>query len=139
MTSARLQSFQIRNRSTQKPRSTFESRGRFTERRRTATCCLNAKFSRLRARRVLKAERRERRKVEIMRGCCRPARGKIKCETHGLINRRDRITGGRLNDFTAAFNWYATKRFLTLFNAIRAKRSGIDPVWIFQIRLQVAF
>ena len=34
---ARLQSFQIRNRSTQKPRSTFESRGRFTERRRTAT------------------------------------------------------------------------------------------------------
>lgn len=49
------------------------------------------------------------------------------------------ITGGRLNDITAGFNWYATRNYRTLFNVIRAERSDVDPVWIFQIRLQVAF
>jgi phosphate-selective porin OprO/OprP len=49
------------------------------------------------------------------------------------------IAGGRLNDITAGFNWYATRNYRTLFNVIRAKRSDVDPVWIFQIRLQVAF
>jgi len=49
------------------------------------------------------------------------------------------ISGGRLNDITGAFNWYFTKNYRTQFNVIRADRVGIDPVWIFQMRLQVAF
>ncbi len=49
------------------------------------------------------------------------------------------IQGGRLNDLTAAFNWYATRNYRVMTNVIRASRSDIDPVWIFQIRLQVAF
>jgi phosphate-selective porin OprO/OprP len=49
------------------------------------------------------------------------------------------IQGGRLNDLTAAFNWYATKSYRVMTNVIWAKRSDFDPVWIFQIRLQVGF
>jgi phosphate-selective porin OprO/OprP len=49
------------------------------------------------------------------------------------------INGGRLNDLTAGFNWYATHNYRVIFNVIRAKRSDWDPVWIFQVRLQVAF
>jgi phosphate-selective porin OprO/OprP len=48
------------------------------------------------------------------------------------------VTGGRLNDLTAAFNWYATRHYRVLTNVIRAHRSEDEPVWIFQIRLQVA-
>jgi len=49
------------------------------------------------------------------------------------------VLGGRLNDVTAAFNWYATRNYRVMTNVVRASRSDIDPVWIFQIRLQVAF
>ena len=48
------------------------------------------------------------------------------------------ITGGTLNDFTAAFNWYATHNYRVMTNVIRAKRSEASPLWIFQIRFQVA-
>ena len=51
----------------------------------------------------------------------------------------EEVTGGRLNDFTAAFNWYATRNYRVLTNVIRAHRSDAEPVWIFQLRLQVAF
>ena len=50
---------------TQNPRSTFESRGRFTERRRTASCCRRATLSRASSRRTLKAEMRARTNDEI--------------------------------------------------------------------------
>jgi phosphate-selective porin OprO/OprP len=33
------------------------------------------------------------------------------------------INGGRLNDLTAGFNWYATHNYRVMFNVIRAKRS----------------
>ncbi len=51
----------------------------------------------------------------------------------------EEVTGGRLHDFTAAFNWYATRNYRVLTNVIRAHRSDAEPVWIFQLRLQVAF
>lgn len=49
------------------------------------------------------------------------------------------VQGGRLNDLTAAFNWYATPNYRVMTNVIWANRSDFDPVWIFQIRLQVGF
>ena len=52
--------------STQNSRSTFESRGRFTERRSTASRCRRATFSRASSRRALKAETRARTNDEIM-------------------------------------------------------------------------
>ena len=56
---------------TQNSRSTFESRGRFTERRRTASCCRRATFSRASSRRALKAEMRARTNDEIKQVWCR--------------------------------------------------------------------
>ena len=55
MTRTLSQSVQILRNSTQNPRSTFESRGRFTERRRMASCWRRATFSRASLRRALKA------------------------------------------------------------------------------------
>ena len=53
MTRTLSQSVQILRNSTQNSRSTFESRGRFTERWRTASCCRRATFSRASSRRSL--------------------------------------------------------------------------------------
>ena len=55
----------------QNSRSTFESRGCFTERRRTASCWRRATFSRASSRRALKAETRARTNDEIMPAWCR--------------------------------------------------------------------
>ena len=71
MTRTLSQSVQILRNSTQNPRSTFESRGRFTERRRTASCCRRATFSRASSRRALKVEMRARTNDEIMPAWCR--------------------------------------------------------------------
>ena len=51
------------------------------------------------------------------------------------------IDGGALNDLTAAVNLYPTSNARVMFNLIRAKRvdTGLDPVWIAQIRLQWAY
>ncbi len=49
------------------------------------------------------------------------------------------VTGGELNDLTAAFNWYPTYSTRVAFNVIRAKLKSADPVWVFQGRLQVSF
>lgn len=49
------------------------------------------------------------------------------------------IRGGTLNDFTAAFNWYPNGNARVMVNVIRAKRGGLDPIWIAQIRLQWAY
>ena len=64
MTRTLSQSVQILRNSTQNPRSTFERRGRFTERRRMAICCRRATFSRASLRRALKAEMIEIKKIE---------------------------------------------------------------------------
>jgi len=50
------------------------------------------------------------------------------------------VNGGRLTDFTAAFNWYATRNARVLMNVIRSDASLLeDPVWIAQVRLQWAY
>ena len=49
------------------------------------------------------------------------------------------IRGGILNDFTAAVNWYPNKHARLMANLIRAQRSGLDGIWIFEIRLQWAY
>jgi phosphate-selective porin OprO/OprP len=49
------------------------------------------------------------------------------------------VTGGELNDLTAAFNWYPTYSSRVAFNVIRANLKGADPVWVFQGRLQISF
>lgn len=49
------------------------------------------------------------------------------------------ITGGILNDFTAAVNWYPNNNARVMANLIRAKRSGVEGNWIFQLRLQWAY
>ena len=49
------------------------------------------------------------------------------------------VTGGRLTDFTAGLNWYATHPTRVAFNVVRASRETWKPVWIFQMRLQLAF
>ena len=46
------------------------------------------------------------------------------------------VDGGVLNDLTAAVNWYASRNAKLQINGIRAKRQGLDPFWIWQIRLQ---
>ena len=71
MTRTLSQSVQILCNSTQNSRSTFESRGRFTERWRTASCCRRATFSRASSRRALKAEMRARTNDKIMQAWCR--------------------------------------------------------------------
>lgn len=49
------------------------------------------------------------------------------------------IDGGILNDFTAAVNWYPNNHARVMANLIRAQRSGVDGIWIFEIRLQWAY
>ncbi len=49
------------------------------------------------------------------------------------------ISGGILNDFTAAVNWYPNNNARVMANLIRAKRAGVDGIWIFQVRLQWAY
>ncbi len=49
------------------------------------------------------------------------------------------VNGGRLNDWSAAFNWYPTHYARVMFNAVLANLAGADPMGIFQMRLQVAF
>ncbi len=49
------------------------------------------------------------------------------------------ISGGILNDFTAALNWYPNNNARVMANLVRAKRSGVGGNWIFQIRLQWAY
>ncbi len=44
-----------------------------------------------------------------------------------------------MNDVTAAFNWYPTYHTRFDFNVIRSKLETVDPVWVFQARLQVSF
>ena len=70
MTRTLSQSVQILRNSTQNTRSTFESRGRFTERRRTASCWRRATFSRASSRRALKVEMRAGTNDEIMPAWC---------------------------------------------------------------------
>ena len=65
--SASAQSFQILDRSTQRSRSLFFSRGRLTERWRTTICCRSARFSRASFRWVPRTETRVLNSVEIMR------------------------------------------------------------------------
>ena len=92
MTRTLAQSVQILRKSTQNPRSTSESRGRFTEQWRTASCYRRARFSRASERRVLSAEMSEQRNDQIMPGCSRRRVRKIKCDTRGRINGRDRLS-----------------------------------------------
>lgn len=49
------------------------------------------------------------------------------------------VTGGTLNDYTAALNWYPNQNARLMTNLIRAKRSGVDGIWIFQVRFQWAY
>jgi len=49
------------------------------------------------------------------------------------------VEGGVLNDFTLALNWYANDHARVMVNAIRAKREGVEGVWIGQVRLQWAY
>ena len=49
------------------------------------------------------------------------------------------ISGGRLNDLTAALNWYPSRNYRVMFNVIRANEIELGNVWIAQLRLQVAF
>ncbi len=49
------------------------------------------------------------------------------------------ISGGILNDFTAAVNWYPNNNARVMANLIRARRSGVEGIWLFQIRLQWAY
>lgn len=57
------------------------------------------------------------------------------------LNLEDKeIEGGRLADFTAAFNWYATRNARVMANLIRADASLVaEPVWVAQVRLQWAY
>ena len=74
------QSVQILRNSTQNSRSTFESRVRFTERRRTASCCRRATFSRASLRRALKAEMRAQTNAKSCRhGAGRPETNQVRC------------------------------------------------------------
>jgi phosphate-selective porin OprO/OprP len=47
-----------------------------------------------------------------------------------------RASGGILRDVTMGANWYPSRSQRVTFNVIRAHRSGIDPLWVFQLRLQ---
>ena len=70
MTRTLSQSVQILRNSTQNTRSTFENRSCFTERRRTASCCRRATFSRASLRRAFKAEMRAGTNDKIMPAWC---------------------------------------------------------------------
>jgi phosphate-selective porin OprO/OprP len=49
------------------------------------------------------------------------------------------VAGGRLDDWSFAFNWYPSYHAQLMTNFIIANRSTAEPVAIFQMRLQVAF
>ena len=49
------------------------------------------------------------------------------------------VNGGTLSDVSLAFNWYPTRHAAGQFNVIRARREALEPVWIFQLRLQLAY
>jgi phosphate-selective porin OprO/OprP len=49
------------------------------------------------------------------------------------------VTGGRLNDWSFAFNWYPSYYMQVMGNFIVANLANAEPVAIFQMRLQVAF
>ena len=49
------------------------------------------------------------------------------------------VTGGELNDLTAAFHWYPTYHTRATFQLIRANLENADAVWILQGRLQISF
>jgi phosphate-selective porin OprO/OprP len=49
------------------------------------------------------------------------------------------VSGGRLDDWSFAFNWYPSYHAQLMTNLIIAKLSNAEPVAIFQMRLQVAF
>ena len=55
---------------------------------------------------------------------------------HGEILVASRFLDAVLNDLTAALNWYASHNAKLQLNGIRAKRQGVEPFWIWQIRLQ---
>jgi phosphate-selective porin OprO/OprP len=49
------------------------------------------------------------------------------------------VTGGRLDDWSFAFNWYPSYYAQVMSNFIVANLANAEPVAIFQMRLQVAF
>jgi phosphate-selective porin OprO/OprP len=49
------------------------------------------------------------------------------------------VTGGRLNDWSFAFNWYPSYYIQVMGNFIVANLANAEPVAIFQMRLQVGF
>jgi phosphate-selective porin len=49
------------------------------------------------------------------------------------------VSGGRLSDWSFAFNWYPTYHAQLMTNLIVANLATAEPVVIFQMRLQVAF
>jgi len=57
--------------------------------------------------------------------------------SHIDLNDED-VMGGELTDFTAGLNWYPTYTTRVTFNVVRASREMWKPVWIFQMRLQLA-
>jgi len=48
------------------------------------------------------------------------------------------IDGGRLSTITLGLNWYPSYPTRLSFNVVRADRASWKPVWIFQMRLQLA-
>lgn len=48
-------------------------------------------------------------------------------------------TGEQAQNDTAGLNWYPTYPTRVTFNVVRASRETWKPVWIFQLRLQLAF
>jgi phosphate-selective porin OprO/OprP len=49
------------------------------------------------------------------------------------------VTGGILNNYSAAFNWYPTYTSKVMFNFILADLKGAEPVAVVQMRLQIGF
>jgi phosphate-selective porin OprO/OprP len=49
------------------------------------------------------------------------------------------VSGGVMDDFTAALNWYAGPQARVSANVIRSNLDGVHPAWIFQARLQWAY
>jgi phosphate-selective porin OprO/OprP len=49
------------------------------------------------------------------------------------------IEGGVLDNVAWAFNWYLSRYSRIMTNVIWSKRTGAEAVWIFQVRLQLAF
>ncbi len=49
------------------------------------------------------------------------------------------VTGGILNDWSVAFNWYPVYSARVMFNFILADLEGAEPVAVVQMRLQIGF